>query len=276
MAGDRRLGRAAPRGLTPVGRRVQRIASLVPSLTEFVWAVGCGSTLVARTRFCVEPPEVTSVEAVGGTKDPNVGRIVDLRPDLVLMSAEENRREDYEALVAAGISVWVTHPRSVAQALAELDRLGTLIGAKRQTATVLTRCRRALERCRLQRERLAPIATFCPIWRNPWMTIGGRTYVNDVLCQCGFANVFAGRGDDFFEVTAGEVAERRPEVVLLPDEPYRFALSHGEELRRAGVSARCVPVLGRDLTWYGPRIGEALDRLCTLRRRLEPRLGRRS
>ncbi|HEX6630930.1 MAG TPA: helical backbone metal receptor, partial [Gemmatimonadaceae bacterium] len=81
-----------------------RIVSLCPSLTELVFDLGRGADLVGRTKFCVHPAEsVTRVESVGGTKNPKVARIVELRPDVVLLNAEENRREDAEALRAAGV-----------------------------------------------------------------------------------------------------------------------------------------------------------------------------
>lgn len=80
-----------------------RLVSLCPSLTELVFDLGAGNALAGRTKFCVHPAEARRVESVGGTKNPKIARIIALAPDLVLMNEEENRREDADALVAAGV-----------------------------------------------------------------------------------------------------------------------------------------------------------------------------
>src|SRR5262245_31749970 len=110
-----------------------RIVSLCPSLTESVFRLGHGDDLVGRTKFCVQPAdEVDAVERVGGTKNPKIDRILELRPDLVLMNEEENRREDADALRAAGLRVLSTFPRSVADVIDVLRALGAALGAESQ------------------------------------------------------------------------------------------------------------------------------------------------
>ncbi|RMF22552.1 MAG: cobalamin-binding protein [Deltaproteobacteria bacterium] len=241
-----------------------RIVSLVPSLTELIAELGRIGDLVGRTRYCVEPAgRIESVEELGGTKNPDLDRIEELRPDLVVMSAEENRREDYLRLQSAGLQVFVVHPRTVAGAARMIDELGRRIGAGRAARDLSRRCVEAAGGAPAE-----PLGVFCPIWRAPWMTFGGRTYVADVLRTCGYRSVFDDEDRDFFEVSLEQVALRRPHAVLLPDEPYRFSLEHRTELREAGIDVPAVLIDGRDLSWYGPRIPRALARLRALRREL--------
>ncbi len=250
----------------------RRIVSLVPSHTETLAAYGLTDALVGRTRYCTQPPELISrVAAVGGTKDPDIQAIVDLEPDLVVINREENRLEDFYSLQAAGLPIHVTHPCSLVQAIGMLAELGSVCGAAEAGQRLADRCRQAVEDLP---STLTPVSVFCPVWRNPWMTFSGNTYVNDVLALCGFANVFAdgaaataaGRAD-FFEVGLAELLRRRPETVILPDEPYMFSAKHAEELRGAGLdSSRFFLIDGKDLSWYGPRIPEALGRLSELLR----------
>ena len=107
-----------------------RIVSLCPSLTELVFDLGRGADLVAVTRFCIHPADgVAEVEKVGGTKNPNVKRIIELEPDLVLLNEEENRIEDAETLRAAGIACHTSFPRTVAETAVMVRSIGSAIDA---------------------------------------------------------------------------------------------------------------------------------------------------
>ena len=246
----------------------RRIVSLVPSLTEALVAFGVGERLVGRTRYCVEPPEaLASVEALGGTKNPDVSRIIELRPDLVVVNREENRREDYEALVAAGLEVHVTHPRTVAAAADMLSALGAAVGTRDPAEDLAARCRAALANAASRRP-ATPVPVFCPIWRNPWMTFNAGTYVGDMLAVAGLRNVFADGEPDFFVVEPDEIRRRAPRLVLLPDEPYVFSAKHADELAALGIGERFELFCGKDLSWYGPRMPAAIERLAALAARV--------
>jgi ABC-type Fe3+-hydroxamate transport system substrate-binding protein len=237
-----------------------RIVSLVPSLTEALIDFGLADSIVGRTRWCTEPADVVAgIEAVGGTKNPDVARIAELRPDLVIVNKEENRLEDCTAMTDAGLRLHVTHPCTVAEAADMLGELGAACGTPGQGAALAARCREALASASAPPRR---VRTFCPIWRKPWMTFRRATYIGDMLARAGCDNVFGEReGRDFFEVPIDEVVAARPELVVLPDEPYVFEAKHADELRAAGVEARFLFVDGKDLAWYGPRIPQGLARL---------------
>jgi ABC-type Fe3+-hydroxamate transport system substrate-binding protein len=234
---------------------------------------GLTDKLVGRTRYCIEPADaLAGVETVGGTKNPDIWRILELRPDLVVVNREENRREDYDALVAAGVAVHVTHPRTVADAADMLEELGAAAGARERAAALAARCREALAKiaktAAVRTSPSPPISVFCPIWRNPWMTFNDRTYVGDMLAVCGLRNVFGDAGErDFFEVTLDDVKVKAPALVLLPDEPYVFGAKHADELAALGIAARFELFCGKDLSWYGPRIPAAVTRLAALAER---------
>lgn len=203
---------------------------------------------------------------VGREKDPDLERIRALAPDLVLANIEENRRDVVEALRAAGIVVWVTFPRTVWAGIELVRELGEIAGAATEAqalASDLARRHQAAERA-LAGQR--PLRVFCPIWRGPYMTINRDTYVHDMLRLAGGANVFADRPARYPVVTLEEVAALAPEVILLPDEPFRFRPAHLADFEAlaqvpAVSSRRLHFVDGKLLSWYGPRIADALDRL---------------
>ncbi len=248
----------------------RRIVSLVPSLTEALFVFGLDEQMVGVTNFCVEPEEaVAGKTKVGGTKTLNVPQVLALQPDLVVASAEENRKEDIQALVREGLPVFVTLPATVADAIDLMEQLVEMTGAGAAGARIVKGARRALAEAQAKNGEREPVRTFCPIWRNPWMSIGPSTYMHDFITVCGGVNVFAWRHERYPRVELRDMAERDPEVVLLPDEPYRFSAKHVPEFAAFGeVSAvrqnRIYLVEGKHLCWYGPRIAGSLGYVSSL------------
>lgn len=248
----------------------RRIVSLIPSVTETLFALGLGEAVVGVTNFCVEPREgVASKTKVGGEKDPKLPLIRALAPDLVVANIEENVREHVEQLRAWGIPVFVTYPRTVREGIQMIREMGSVTAAEARAEAIVSELeplyRQAVNLSRLRR----PARLFCPIWRNPYMTVNRDTYMHDMLALCGGDNVFADLPDRYPRVTLEMVAAAAPEVILLPDEPYRFRRVHAKELEPyaeipAVRNGRIHLVDGKLLSWYGPRIAEALQTLPSL------------
>ena len=257
----------------------ERIVSLVPSLTEALFALGLGERVVGVTEWCSHPADgVRKVPKVGGTKTPDRSAIEALAPDLVIANQEENRRRDVERLEAAGLRVWVTNPRTTADGVALLAEVAELGADPERAANLLAPIRHAFE----QAQAAAPASrprTFCPIWKSPWMTMGGDTYAHDLLTLCGADNVFAELGDRRYPIVdEDQIVDAQPEVVLLPDEPYVFGPRDVQELAQLPIPAaendRIHLIDGTLVSWYGPRIGRAIAELrAILRAAEEPREG---
>ena len=248
----------------------RRIVSLIPSTTETLCALGLADALVGITAYCVEPRDVVrSKTRVGGTKDPDLETIRGLAPDLVIANVEENLRAHVEALRAWGIPVWVTYPRTVAEGIGLVRELGEVTGTGARAAQILAELEPLVERVRRESAARPPVPVFYPIWRNPYMTIGRDTYIHDMLRVCGGANVFVDRQERYPTITLDEMGGHRPEVILLPDEPFRFRRAHLEDFAPytdvpAVRDARIHLVDGKPFSWHGPRIGEALRTLPAL------------
>ncbi|MFD5553260.1 helical backbone metal receptor [Streptomyces sp. NPDC127068] len=224
-----------------------RIVSLVPSLTEAV-AVTLPGALVGATDWCTQPDGLDAVR-IGGTKNPDVPRIIALGPDLVVTNEEENRARDIADLRAAGIEVVVTEIRSVQQAFRELDRVLRACGGDRRPGwldlaeSVWSGMPEPWER----------VTAVIPVWRRPWMVLGRDTFAGDVLARLGVDNVYANHPDRYPHVPLEELRESGAEIVVLPDEPYPFGTDDGPE--SFAMPAACVS--GRHLTWYGPSMAQA-------------------
>ncbi len=231
----------------PLPRAITRVVSLVPSLTETV-ASSAPGLLVGATDWCTHPADLT-VTRIGGTKNPDIRQTVALRPDVVLANEEENRQTDLEALRSAGLAVWVTRIRDLPEALASLRRMITV--ACRQPGPAWLDAAESAWRQPLASGSLAAVV---PIWRRPWMVLGRDTFAGDLLARLGVTNVYAAHPDRYPRVDLGELRAAAADLVVLPDEPYRFTASDGPE---AFPGSRTALVSGRHLTWYGPSLTEA-------------------
>jgi ABC-type hemin transport system substrate-binding protein len=229
-----------------------RVVSLVPSLTESVAHTVPGA-LIGATDWCTHPAGLGAAR-IGGTKNPDVERILALAPDLVLANEEENRAPDLDALRAAGVEVLVTEVRTVAQAFTELDRVLTACGAPSRPRW-LDAAQEAWSALPVPERRATAVV---PVWRRPWMVLGRDTFAGDVLARLGVDHLYAGHAERYPKVPVEELRAARPDVVVLPDEPYRFTADDGPE---AFPGLSCALVDGRCLTWYGPSLAEAPRRL---------------
>ncbi|MFJ8165987.1 helical backbone metal receptor [Streptomyces sp. NPDC096136] len=225
-----------------------RLVSLVPSLTEAV-AVSAPGRLVGVTDWCTHPAGLGGAVRVGGTKNPDAAAIVRLRPDLVIANEEENRAPDLAALRAAGLEVLVTEIRDLPQAFSELDRV--LVGA---LGLARPEWLDRAEEAWAQAEPVGDLTAFVPIWRRPWMVLGRETFAGDLLARLGVRNAYAGHAERYPRVPVEELAGSGCDLVVLPDEPYRFTADDGPEAF-PGLPAALVS--GRHLTWYGPSLVEA-------------------
>lgn len=238
-----------------------RIASLVPSLTELVVALGLAGHLVARTGFCIHPAAVVArIPKVGGTKDVNLGKLQRLAPTHVLVNVDENRVETVEAMRTwpEPPQIVVTHPLAPADNLVLiadlLGHFGALPGVADRAAILGAALRHELA---LTRRGVVQSVLYL-IWREPWMTVARDTYLSQMLAQVGFDTL-----PDHLGGPAG--AARYPVVrgdepwladvsqVLLSSEPYRFDAAHLSEARRLCPNAVARLIDGEMLSWYGAR-----------------------
>ncbi|MFI0981689.1 helical backbone metal receptor [Streptomyces sp. NPDC021093] len=227
-----------------------RIVSLVPSLTEAI-AVTVPGALVGATDWCTRPADLgPGVVRIGGTKNPDVPAVLALRPDLVVANEEENREPDLAALRAAGTEVLVTEVRTLRQAFTELERVLRACGAagRPQWLTAAEKAWAAVTPAAPARRAVVPV------WRRPWMVLGRDTFAGDLLRRLGVENAYAAHEDRYPKIGIDQLVADGAELVVLPDEPYRFTADDGPEAF-PGLPAALVD--GRMLTWYGPSLADA-------------------
>ncbi|WP_106324267.1 helical backbone metal receptor [Actinoplanes italicus] len=224
-----------------------RVISLVPSLSEAL-AETVPERLVAVTDWCTHTAG-SDLPRVRGTKNPDRKAIAALKPDLVIANQEENRQLDVQRLRDAGVPVWVTVIESLDDALRSMRQLFTEVLAVDEPEWL----RRAASQWGLPAPR-PELRVIVPIWRDPWMVVGARTFTGDILARLGLVNVFGDADGRYPHTGLAELRAAGADLILLPDEPYLFTPDDGPE---AFPDVRTVLVSGRHLTWYGPSLATA-------------------
>lgn len=225
----------------------KRVVSLVPSITETLFDLGAGDSVVAITDFCIFPPNLT-LPHVGGTKNPRIDEIRALAPDFVHMNHEENLRRHGEAIEAFA-PVFVSEPKSVDDVETLIVELGELHDRRERASELVALLRE--ERASLPRH---PFTFACPIWKDPWMWCGGDTYVSRLIETAGGINVLGDRMR-YPQLALEDVLALKPSVTFLPDEPYLFTERDAELLHGTRVIG---PFPGHLFTWHGSRTIEGL------------------
>lgn len=240
-----------------------RIVSLCPSITESLVAIGLRDALRGVTRYCIHPKvTLAGIPRVGGTKNPDLEAIRALMPDLVFCNSEENRAEDIE-LLKREFRVDVTHPRTVGEIPALLRHFGALTGKEKESEEISLKLEEAMERA-------GPRSDFgyvYLIWKDPWMTVGPRTYIADLLRRVGGALSLEERKfseSDYPTLSESEIIASSPDVLILPDEPYRFRERDAAFWRERLPAARVVLVSGDDFCWHGVRTLRGLEAAAAL------------
>ncbi len=225
---------------------VQKIVSLVPSLTELLIDLGLSDKLVGRTRFCIHPAaEVAQVPIIGGTKNPNIEKIISLEPDYILANKEENRQEDIEEL-QKHCNVHLTVIDTISDALAAITEIGKQLDVEKKAHQISRDISLVLN----QKPSFESLKTAYFIWREPWMVAGSETYIHDVMREWNLENVFVEQ-PRYPEIDIAKLKELEPDLILLSSEPYPFKEKHISEIEKHSPNAAIELINGEWFSWYG-------------------------
>ena len=220
-----------------------RVVSLVPSLTESLFDLGAGASVVGITDWCTFPSDL-SLPRVGGTKNPRVEEIRALAPDLVYVNLEENLKRHADA-IAAFAPVFATEPKSVDDVASLLGTLGAIHDRRERARELVTQLNDA-------RFTTAPFTFLVPIWKSPWMWCGGDTYVSALVESTGGRNLLRGC-ERYPNMDLDCALALEPDVVFLPDEPYVFTSDDAAAVQASSRTRVIGPFPGHLFTWHGTR-----------------------
>lgn len=231
-----------------------RIVSLVPSLSETLCDLGLEDEIVGVTRWCVRPADLMAEkEKVGGTKDPDIARIVELQPDLVVVDTDENRREDAAAIAGKGVPLFVSRVHAVGDVAPTIRALGEATKRVAEAKQLAHDAEDAIEGVRRSAFAEREVRLLVPVWRRPWIAPRGDTYLSSVVELAGARNLFHDSPKRWAEFDP-DALPAQPDGVLLPTEPYRFRPKDVEWFESHGYAKGSVSLVnGQEATWFGSR-----------------------
>lgn len=238
----------------------QRIISLVPSLTELVLDLGIGDRLAGRTRFCIHPEEmVKDVPIIGGTKNPDIEKILALKPDYIIANHEENRKEDILTL-QRHTEINITKIDSINDAINAICELGGDLDLAANAQKLVKKIMMISSETRAHES----IDTAYFIWKDPWMVAANGTYINSVMKHYNLENIFSDQ-ERYPEISLQDLSEKNPELILLSSEPFPFKQKHIEEIQKICPDAKIELINGEWFSWYGSGMTKAFKKLNSWR-----------
>jgi ABC-type Fe3+-hydroxamate transport system substrate-binding protein len=228
----------------------KRIVSLVPSQTELLYSLGLEEEVVGITKFCIHPRKwFRTKQRIGGTKTIKTDVVKALQPDLIIANKEENVKEQVEALKSIA-PVWVSDIETLEDALEMIRSVGTLVNKTDEASKIVSDITIGFHQ--MARRKTRPRTAYL-IWKDPYMTVGGDTFINDMMNRCGFDNLYA-KDRRYPQITIQDLSQLSCELLLLSSEPYPFKEKHIEELQRQLPKTKIALTDGEMFSWYGSRL----------------------
>lgn len=236
--------------------KYQRIVSLVPSLTQLVLDLGLGDRLIGRTRFCIHPEvRVKDIPIIGGTKTPNIEKILGMKPDYIIANHEENRKDDIEILQKE-VSVNITEINTINDAINTICELGGDFELAKPAQKLVDKILVLLT----ETNENTPVSAAYFIWKDPWMVAAKETYIDAVLSHYKLENIFSDQ-QRYPQISIDELSKRSPQVILLSSEPYPFKGKHIKEIQEACPNSHIQLINGEWFSWYGSGMLNAFTEL---------------
>ncbi|HXB39407.1 MAG TPA: helical backbone metal receptor [Bacteroidia bacterium] len=237
----------------------KRIISLVPSQSELLWYLGLQKELIGITKFCIHPGEMfRSVTRVGGTKELKSDIIKKLQPDLIIANKEENEQEQIEEF-CKHYPVWISDIYNIKDALQMILKVGEITDRKNESVELVNFVQLKYNKFRNHQLKIVNPKVAYLIWKNPYMAAGHNTFINYLLGECGFINIFTNEKSRYPEITTQMIIDKNPDFIFLSSEPYPFKQKHIEELQKHLPDTKIILVDGEMFSWYGNRLLYTFD-----------------
>jgi iron complex transport system substrate-binding protein len=244
----------------------QRIVTLAPNLTEIVYAVGAGNRLVGNTTFCDYPPEAKQVAKVGDTLQPNIERIIALKPEVIFVSTASQLETFTKQLEERGIAVFVTDPHDLEGVFRSIKTLGDILGQQSQAEKLVADLRSRAAAVEDAVKARPPVTVFYQVSPSPLWTAGRRSWITDLIRRAGGKSVTSEVEGEWMRYSDEAAMASRPEAIIMATSDSM----NGEKMEVAAALQKSPAVLekhvyginGDFLSRPGPRLVDGLEQMA--------------
>jgi ABC-type Fe3+-hydroxamate transport system substrate-binding protein len=245
----------------------QRIVSLVPSQTEYLFELGLSERIAGITRFCKHPaPLVQQVTTIGGTKNFDIDKIKSLQPDLIVANKEENHEAGIRELQQY-FPVWTSDIYTLQDNYHMMQQLALITNATGKGEAIIDEIKKSVQELEKKNTYERPAVAYF-IWRKPYMVAAANTFINHMLGVMGLRNVYEHQVR-YPETDAAQLQQLNPDYIFLSSEPYAFGHKHIQEFKEMVPAANVLVVDGEMFSWYGSRLRYAAEYFVSLRQQMQ-------
>ena len=249
-----------------ISGKIERVISLAPNLTEIIYAVGAGDRLVGNTTYCDYPAEAKSVQKVGDTLQPNIERILALRPNLIFISTSSQLEAFTQQLNAHGIPVYVSDPHDLEGVFRSIHNLGLLLDRQQQAEELLNQLRNRTAGVEKAVSYHKSVRVFYQLSAEPLYTAGRDAFVTDLIKRAGGLSVTADVPEAWPRFSEESAVAARPEAIILPTGGSMGAansdVAAGLKKAPAVLQGKVIKIDGDLLVRPGPRAVDGLEKLA--------------
>jgi iron complex transport system substrate-binding protein len=243
--------------------RPQRIVTLAPNLTEIVYAIGAGDRLVGNTTFCDYPAEAKQVTKVGDTLQPNIERIIALKPEVIFVSTASQLETFTKQLNERGIAVFVTDPHDLEGVFRSIKTLGELLGQEAQAEKLVSDLRARAAAIEEAVKARPPVTVFYQVSPQPLWTAGRRSWITDLIRRAGGKSVTAEVEGEWMRYSDEAALASRPEAIIMAtSSDEKLEVAAALQKSPAAITKRVYGINGDFLSRPGPRLVEGLEQIA--------------
>jgi iron complex transport system substrate-binding protein len=254
-----------------VSGKIERVITLAPNLTEIVYAIGAGDRLVGNTTYCDYPEQAKSVQKVGDTLQPNIERILALRPNLIFISTSSQLEAFARQLSKHGIPVYVSDPHDLEGVIDSIENIAKLLNREKEAGDLVSRLRGRITAVEAAVKNRKPVRVFYQLSAEPLYTAGRDGFVTDLIKRAGGLSVTADVPEAWPRYSQESAVAAQPDAIVLPTGgsmgDANSDVATGLKRAPAVLNGRVFKIDGDLLVRPGPR---AIDGLEQLARALHP------
>lgn len=241
----------------------KRIVSLAPNITEILFALGLDSAVAGVTDYCDYPAAAGNKPRIGGMLNPNLERVLELRPDLVLMSGSGNMKSDYDKLTSAGVAVFVTYPRTVESVLTSISNIGALTGRAAAADSIVKALRDQKDELLLKAREAPRESVLMLLSLSPLIAIGPGTFLHELLTLANADNIAGDAAMAYPVLSREDILRRQPDVIIATNDIVRstddILRAYPEWKRLKAIQKKRVALVDASIVSRpGPRVIEGL------------------
>lgn len=243
--------------------RPQRIVTLAPNLTEIVYAIGAGERLVGNTTFCDYPAEAKQVAKVGDTLQPNIERIIALKPEVIFISTASQLETFTKQLNERGIAVFVTDPHDLEGVFRSIKTLGELLGQEAQAEKLVGDLRARAATVEEAVKTRQPVTVFYQVSPSPLWTAGRKSWITDLIRRAGGKSVTGEVEGEWMRYSDEAALASRPEAIIMAtSSDNKLDVAAALQKSPAALNKRVYGINGDYLSRPGPRLVEGLEQIA--------------